>query len=189
MLTCFGFGDSKEKQNVRNLLEITGALILMEIVSALDIESEWRDRVNPYCIVRLRDEAIHETKPILHDPNPIWTVKTGSFCLLGIPEELCSSGQREEQNKKQVDDDQNDENHLVIVEVCHGNHCVGVVAISFRDVIQARGERKEYDIRTKLGGSSSQDNKVCSKYFIIYVAECDCGIDRSYFKNIHFPSR
>lgn len=174
--SCFGLGENKTRQKVRNLIEVTSRdcngdddnepPVLMEIVSALGIESQWRDRVSPYCIVRLRKEAIHETKSIPHDPNPIWTVKTGAFCLLKIPRKVDDDDAPHDEHSvanNQVDDEKHsDEIDAVIVEVCHSNHCLGVVAVPFLDILQAKGERKEYSIRTKVdsGSNSSKGDDI-----------------------------
>lgn len=110
--------------------------VLMEVVSARGLT--FTTGVDPSCIVRVGEKQVHRTQTIWNDPDPIWTVLTGSLCLLSIPE----GGE---------DDKDNEKDESVCVEVCHGNQCIGIVTVSFKDVLQKAGEREEYPIRLKPG--------------------------------------
>lgn len=112
--------------------------VLMEVVSARGLK--FTTGVDPSCLVRVGEKQVHRTQTIWNDPDPIWTVLTGSLLLLSIPEE--------EDDKK---DEKDAEDKSVCVEVCHGNQCIGIVTVPFKDVLQKAGEREEYPIRLKPG--------------------------------------
>lgn len=107
--------------------------VLMEVVSARGLTSI--KGVDPYCLIRVGSHEVHRTKTIWNDPDPIWTVRTGSLCLLRIPEE----------DSEIIDESE----HSVVVEVNHGNQCIGIVTISFKEVMTKVGEREEFPIRLK----------------------------------------
>lgn len=62
--------------------------ILVEIVSALFVPSmdKYSD-ADPYVSAYLKDEMIHKTKVIQDNPNPIWTLETGSLFLIEFVKE------------------------------------------------------------------------------------------------------
>lgn len=121
---------------------------LMEVVSARDICRKRTlldpGEVDPYCIVRLNNSStiLHQTNTIYNDSDPIWTVKTKSLCLLELPL------------------DENDDNDdAILVEVCHGSQCLGVVRVSLPEIYKSNGERHEYPIRvSEQGRAADTDN-------------------------------
>ena len=58
--------------------------LLIEIVSATDlpVSDRLKQSSDPYIIVYLGHEEIHRTAHISKTLNPIWTIATGSLCLL-----------------------------------------------------------------------------------------------------------
>jgi hypothetical protein len=119
--------------------------VLMEVVSARGLTSI--KGVDPYCLVRVGHKEVHRTKIIWNDPDPIWTILTGSLCLLRIPPLDCK------------DETGQDEQQSVIVEVNHGNQCIGIVTIPFKDVLVKTGEREEFSIRLKSGTKSDNEGE------------------------------
>jgi hypothetical protein len=115
--------------------------VLMEVVSARGLTSI--KGVDPYCLIRVGSDEVHRTMTIWNDPDPIWTVRTGSLCLLRIPEK-----------DAEMDDESE---HSVVVEVNHDNQCIGIVTIPFKDVMTKVGEREEFPIR--LNPMSKQTDK------------------------------
>lgn len=116
--------------------------VLMEIVSARGLTSI--KGVDPYCLIRVGSDEVHRTKTIWNDPDPIWTILTGSLCLLRIPEKCTETDDEIE--------------HSVVIEVNHGNQCIGFVAIPFKDVMEKVGEREEFPIRVKPPTLKQTDN-------------------------------
>ena len=116
--------------------------VLMEVVSARGLTSI--KGVDPYCLIRVGSDEVHRTKTIWNDPDPIWTVLTGSLCLLRIPEKFTETeGELE---------------HSVIVEVNHCNQCIGIVTIPFKHIMTKVGEREEFPIRLKPLTSKQTDD-------------------------------
>jgi hypothetical protein len=115
--------------------------VLMEVVSARGLTSI--SGVDPSCLVRVGEKEVHRTNTIWNDPDPIWTVKTGSLCLLWVPE----------------DEEGEEEEHSVVVEVNHGNQCIGIVMVPFKDVLSKSGDREEFPIRLKPGAKKKGDAK------------------------------
>jgi hypothetical protein len=137
MIKLFPFLDHQHQGNdTTTVMSDIPPNILMEVVSARGLTSI--TGVDPYCLVRVGHKEVHRTKVIWNDPDPIWTILTGSLCLLRIPVDC----------KDETDDD---EEHSVVVEVNHGNQCIGIVTIPFKDVLVKTGEREEFPIRLKSG--------------------------------------
>lgn len=138
----FGLDDEDKKPTVP-------PNVLMEVVSARGLTSI--PGVDPSCLIRVGLKEFHRTKTIWNDPDPIWTVKTGSLCLLWVPE----------------DDGGEDEEHSVVVEVNHGNKCIGIVTVPFKDVLCKSGDREEFPIRLKPGakrkGDAAEEDLVSEK--------------------------
>jgi hypothetical protein len=152
------FNDNESKPE-----EPPGTCVLLEIVSARDLDLSHKkglldQEVDPYCIVRLNGKEVHKTSTICNDPDPIWTVKTGSLCLLKIPTQ-----EDDEANEETKDDaiKQNvvSEENSVVVEVCHGNQCLGIVTVLFSKVLESQGDRGEYPVCIATG---EQRGVVCS---------------------------
>jgi hypothetical protein len=74
----------------RNLEEAKRTPVLLDIVGARGLRNEgalgWKDRssVDPYCVVSVSGEEVHQTKVARNDSDPIWTVETSSLCLLNL---------------------------------------------------------------------------------------------------------
>ena len=100
--------------------------VLMEIVSASTLG---KATVDPYCVVSINEQEVHRTKTIYNDPDPIWTVRTNSLCVLDIPLE----GE-----------------NMMKIEVNHGYQCLGVVGINCSDILNKTGVREEYDIQISM---------------------------------------
>ena len=143
MLDWFGGTNQEEEKEEENATKMRPTTpVLMEVVSARDLQHKKTlldQEVDPYCVIRINETIVHRTSTIYNDDNPIWTVKTKSLCLVDIPTEN-DNGQ--EQDK---DDDS------IVVEVCHGSHCLGIVTIPFTTVLQCNEERNEYPICKKEG--------------------------------------
>ena len=61
--------------------------ILVEIVSALHVPSpDLFSDADPYVSVTMGDKELHQTKVLYNNPNPIWTVETGSLFLIEYDE-------------------------------------------------------------------------------------------------------
>jgi len=130
--------------------------ILMEIVSARDLQHKrtlFDREVDPYCVVRFNknEEIIHMTSTIYNDADPIWSVKTNGLCLVEIP--LNEDGGED----TAASDD------AVVVEVCHGSQCLGIVTVPFVKVLESDGERQEYPICKNEGGDTSSDDETNSR--------------------------
>ena len=163
---CWSSNDKKrESDNLLTKTEPPTVPVLMEVVSAsglvplkekpnlfsslalkkvtaeqLQEEAEKAaSDLDPYCIVRLGSkQCVHRTKTIWNDPDPVWTVKTDSLCILNVPEES--------HDEDVCDETEQHLESLVVVEVCHGHQCLGVVTIPYRHVLEAKGEREEHPI-------------------------------------------
>lgn len=133
------FLDKKEEE------DLPDPNVLMEVVSARGLTSI--PGIDPSCLVRVGKKQVHRTDSIWNDPDPIWTVLSGSLCLLRIPEEEDEN----ESEKGEKENEEDEENKSVCVEVCHGNQCVGIVTIPFKNVLQKTGEREEFPIQLKPG--------------------------------------
>jgi hypothetical protein len=123
----------KEKEELRRQrdLEETTHPVLMEIVSARDLSL--KKSIDPYCIVRCGTTEVHRTKTIYNDPDPIWTVLTGSLCLLRIPK----------------DNNDGDDSICVAIEVNDGSKCIGIVTVPYSEVLKCQGERIEYPLHVR----------------------------------------
>mmetsp|Transcript_435 Transcript_435/g.674 ORF Transcript_435/g.674 Transcript_435/m.674 type:complete len:828 (-) Transcript_435:139-2622(-) len=115
--------------------------VLMEVVSARGLTSI--PGVDPSCLIRVGNKEVHRTNTIWNDPDPIWTVKTKSLCLLWVPK----------------DDNDDEEQCSVVVEVNHGNQCIGIVTIPFKEVLSKTGDREEFPIRFKPGRKKKKDEE------------------------------
>lgn len=161
-MNWFGGGNNNKHNDETQARPTT--CILMEIVSGRDLDTEHHktlldQEVDPYCVVRFNhcDQKLHQTSTIYNDANPIWTVKTKSLCLVDIP--LAE----EEENKDDDSPDDNDNNNetattesdSIVVEVCHGSQCLGIVTIPFAQVLErCDEERKEYPVCKKENDDS-----------------------------------
>jgi hypothetical protein len=149
--------------------------MLLEIVSARDLshkKSLLDQEVDPYCIVRLNGEEAHRTRAISNDPDPIWTVLTGSLCLLKIPtqDETNDDATKEETKDDATTQDIVSEENSVVVEVCHGNQCLGIVTVPFSQVLESQGDRQEYPVSVSPGKEGDVVRDVC----VLSVARLSC---------------
>ena len=145
MTKLFPFlGSGKRREN-----EYSSAVppnVLMEVVSARGLNSI--KGVDPYCLIRVGGDEVHRTKIIWNDPDPIWTILTGSLCLLHIPQEL------DEDDDSKCDEESHS---VVVVEVNHGNQCIGIVSIPFREILSKIGDREEFPIRLHTNSKQMED--------------------------------
>lgn len=143
--------------------------VLLEIVSARDLshkKSLLDHEVDPYCVVRLNGEEVHKTRTISNDPDPIWTVLTGSLCLLKIPtqDETNDDETREEAKEDATKQDVISEENSVAVEVCHGNQCLGIVTVPYSQMLESQGDRQEYPVCVSPGEEGDVVRDVCAIY-------------------------
>jgi hypothetical protein len=161
--------------------EPPGTCVLLEIVSARDLDLSHKKSlldqdVDPYCIVRMNGKEVHKTSTISNDPDPIWTVKTGSLCLLKIP-----THDGDETTEETIDDaiKQNgvSEETSVVVEVCHGNQCLGIVMVPFSKVLESQGDREEYPVCVSSGeqGGVVCAYTLCVSFFLCIVGDSSCS--------------
>ena len=164
---------SKSKPKPDDDEEPPSTCVLLEIVSARDLshkKSLLDQEVDPYCIVRLKGEEVHRTRSISNDPDPIWTVLTGSLCLLKIPTQEETKGEetKEERNDDAAKNDVvvSEETNSVVVEVCHGIQCLGIVTVPFSQVLESQGDCQEYPVCVSPGdeGDVVRDVCVCAIY-------------------------
>jgi hypothetical protein len=157
------------KDNESKPEEAPGTCVLLEIVSARDLDLSHKKSlldqdVDPYCIVRMNGKEVHKTSTICNDPDPIWTVRTGSLCLLKIPTH------DDNETKQETKDDAIKQNGVweepsVAVEVCHGFQCLGIVTVPFSKVLESQGDREEYPVCVSPG---KQGGVVC--VYRLYVS-------------------
>lgn len=104
-------------------LEIQKTPVLLEIVGVLGL----RKTIDSYCVVKVNDKEVHRTKVIHNDDSPIWTVLSGSLCLLRISSETATMPTKSE------------------LTIClhHRFSLVGKVEILFEELLNGRGERQE----------------------------------------------
>ena len=127
MFDWFNKAASDESEN-RGALIVPATWVLLEVVGAIGLTSRKRKKVDPYCVVKVDGKEIHRTSTINDDGNPIWTVKTKALCALKVPDEVSSV----------VED--------VTVAVMNGSTPLGTVKLSFRELVQGAGERREFPV-------------------------------------------
>jgi hypothetical protein len=131
---------------------------LMELVSASSLGT---NEVDPYCVVYLNKEEVHRTKSIRNDPDPIWTIRTNSMCLLHVPllESTHDYHYRDENDNDNDDNNKDNDTQCVLkIEVNSGSQCLGLVTINIADILNKTGEREEFVIRTRTTIDDSADD-------------------------------
>lgn len=133
--------------------------ILMEVVSAQALDfTKFERKIDPSCHVLLgKDKSIHRTESVRNDPDPIWTVKTKSLCLLNIPNDWKESF--EETDK------------IVSVELCHGNLCIGLVTVPIQEILEKNGEREEYDVKVNPTYQTLESPQVSRALWVVYAQQ------------------
>ncbi len=98
--------------------------VLLEIVGAMG----FRRVMDLYCVVKINDKDVHRTKVVHDDDSPIWTVLTGSLCLLKIPVETALRRHTTSE---------------VSISLHYRFITVGKVELLFEELLNGRGERQE----------------------------------------------
>lgn len=119
--------------------------LLIEIVSATNLPG--RFSMDPYVVVHLGDKMIHRTSVLVATKNPIWTIKTGSLCLLCVsPDDLIGHGSWRAMKFSLLDF-----NSLAKDEI------FGTVYVTVKELLASEGERKAYDINLAEDSDSSSN--------------------------------
>jgi C2 domain len=108
--------------------------LLVEIVSATDLPVADISSTDAYVVVLMGGREMHKTRVVSKTLEPIWTLLTGSLCLITMtPEEFfsCSSGMT-----------------LLIkdYDAVGANDVLGQVVISLDELLEGKGERVGYDV-------------------------------------------
>jgi C2 domain len=108
--------------------------LLVEIVSATDLPVADISSTDAYVVVLMGGREMHKTRVVSKTLDPIWTLRTGSLCLITMtPEEFfsCSSGMT-----------------LLIkdYDAVGANDVLGQVVISLDELLESKGERVGYDV-------------------------------------------
>jgi hypothetical protein len=126
-------------QSVPSLIVDDHISVLVEIVAAYNLpKMDIHGSVDPYVVAFLGQQKIHRTKNLSKNSNPIFTVATNSLFLLDTDAETFfqSSG-------------------LTFVvkdfDAVGRNEIVGKFTVKHADVLQGKGERKEYPLLTSKG--------------------------------------
>ena len=122
-------------QNIKEnaLLEIVGASGLACIQNDIDTFCVVKVDTNPERVV------VHKTKVIPNDPNPIWTVKTDSLCLLNL-----SPTQKVTIELYYYQKDSGGVGGVVASIVSSQTKLCGSITVSCRELLEGDGERKEF---------------------------------------------
>lgn len=119
--------------------------LLIEIVSATNLPG--RFSMDPYVVVHLGDKLIHRTSVLVATKNPIWTIKTGSLCLLCVsPEDLIEHGSWRAMKFSLLDF-----NSLAKDEI------IGTVYFTVKELLESEGERKGYGVNLVEDSDSSSN--------------------------------
>lgn len=113
--------------------------LLIEIVSCWDLPVTGVKSSDPYVVVRAGDHVFHQTKHIPSSLHPIYTMKTDSFFILGLPVKKLFELEGlifEVKDAKRLRDDRS----------------VGAVMVEPRTLFQSNGERLEFKLKPLLGG-------------------------------------
>lgn len=114
-------------------------LVLVEIVGAMGLSRNARDGVDPYVIVRQGEKEVHRTKPVQNDGNPIWTIKTKSLCVVGLPDV--------EKKDEEATSNKQDEADTVSFQVCDGFKRLGTLTLTYEQVLNnMKDDRVEFKL-------------------------------------------
>jgi len=111
--------------------------LLIEIVSCWDIPAgDAGGTSDPYVVVMMGEEQIHQTSVIYKTLDPIYTLKTGSLFILTVDSfDLFKNG-----GLSFLVEDHDD---------FSSNDLLGVASVPAKELYQARGARMEYEFNTK----------------------------------------
>lgn len=127
--------DASAANNTNNNGEenaITG-FVLVEIVSALNVPNVSTDKKpDPYVSVKVGDQDVHRTDPLINTQFPIWSLDTGSMFLLESAVE----------NSQHV----HVQFRLKEYESFRSNPTLGTLEISMKELLEGTGARKEFPL-------------------------------------------
>jgi len=116
--------------------------LLVEIVSAMDLPAYDGKSSDPYVVVYHGRDEVHRTKRQNKNLNPVWTVDNGSLFILNVSAtDFFSSSTGLTFLVKDYDG-------------LSSNDVIGKVSISQEDLLQSKGERKEYELATTKKSST-----------------------------------